>query len=173
MTFAPKASLSISKQRGFWLRCFLARTRVIRNIVLAAASMMTMIVPAQAQIAAPTPYHLARLRGIFVDAKGHPIAGAAVTLDRDDRVFYSTTTDAAGKFEIRHAFGHYWLHVDKKGYSTVSREVIVGLEMLTYLHSQTLYVIAGPGACSDDCSSVFTSRGKFDHAIRKNTGHYD
>jgi hypothetical protein len=172
MTFVPNASLSSSKQRGFWLRCFLARTRVIRNIVMVAASVMT-TGSAQAQIATPAPYHLTHVRAVFVDAKGHPIPGAAVTLDRDDKVFYSTTTDAAGRFEIKHASGHYRLHVDKKGYSTVSREVVVGVEMLTYLHNETLYVIAGPGACSDDCSSVFTSRSKFDQAIRRNTGHYD
>jgi carboxypeptidase family protein len=163
MTFALNASLGISTQRGFWLRCFLG-----------FCCFAWIHVAAQAQIAPPAPYHLAHLRGVFVDAKGNPIPGAAVTLDRDDRVFYSTTTDAAGRFEIKRASGRYWLHVNKQGYSTVGREVIVGVEVLTYLHSATLYVIAGPGACSDDCSSVFTSRSKFDRAIRRNTtGHYD
>jgi hypothetical protein len=110
---------------------------------------------------------------VFVDARGNPIPGAAVTLDQDGKVRYSTRTDRAGKFEIKHATGRYTLHVNKMGYSTVGREVIVGVEALTYLHGGTLYVIAGPGACSDDCSSVFTSKSKFDQAIRRNTGHQD
>ncbi|HVU47157.1 MAG TPA: carboxypeptidase-like regulatory domain-containing protein [Terracidiphilus sp.] len=137
-----------------------------------ATSAIAMIASVSAQITGPAPYHLARLRGVFVDAKGNPIQGAAVTLDRDDKSLYSTTTDRSGKFEIKHASGHYWLHVNKKGFSTVAREVVVG-EALTYLHNETLYVIAGPGACSDDCSSIFTSKSKFEHAIRRNTGHQD
>ena len=150
------------------------RKNNIRNILAIAASVLAMAAVAQAQIAAPAPYHLAHLRGVFVDAKGNPIPDAAVTLDQDDKVLYSTKTDRAGKFEIKHVSGRYWLHVNKKGYSTVGREVIVGVEALTYLHSATLYVIAGPGACSDDCSSVFTSKSKFNQAIRRNTtGHYD
>ena len=126
-------------------------------------------VVAYAQIEAPRPYHLAYVRGVFVDAKGNPIQGAAVTLDKDDKVMYSTRTDRAGRFEIKHVSGRYRLHVDMKGYSTVDRQVIVGLEAETYLHGSTLYMIAGPGACTDDCSKVFTSRGKFDEAIRENT----
>ncbi len=150
------------------------RKNNIRNILAIAASVLVMAAVAQAQIAVPAPYHLAHLRGVFVDAKGNPIPDAAVTLDQDDKVLYSTKTDRAGKFEIKHVSGRYWLHVNKKGYSTVGREVIVGVEALTYLHSATLYVIAGPGACSDDCSSVFTSKSKFNQAIRRNTtGHYD
>jgi hypothetical protein len=137
-----------------------------------AISLTAITRTAHAQIEAPAPYHLPHLRGVFVDAKGNPIEGAVVTLDRDDKVRYSTKTDRAGRFAIKHASGRYWLHVNKMGYSTVGREVVIG-EALTYLHSGTLYMIAGPGACSDDCSSVFTSKSKFDHAIRRNTGHYD
>jgi hypothetical protein len=128
-------------------------------------------VAAQAQIAAPRPYHLAHVRGVFVDAKGNPIPGAAITLAKDDKVMYSTRTDRAGRFEIKHVTGRYRLHLDRTGYAMVDRQVIVGLEAATYLHGSTLYMIAGPGACSDDCSKVFTSKGKFDQAIRENTRH--
>jgi hypothetical protein len=147
--------------------------RAILKLLMIAASAMAMATAAHAQIEAPSPYHLSRLRGVFVDAQGNPIPGAMVTLDRDDKVLYSTTTDRAGRFEIKHVLGRYRLHVNTKGYSTLDREVIVGVEVVTYLHNKALYVIAGPGACSDDCSSVFTSKGKFNQAIRRNTGHYD
>ena len=126
---------------------------------------------AHAQVAAPEPYHLAHLRGFFMDEKGNPIPHAAVTLVQNDKVLYSTETSNSGRFEIKHVDGRYWLRVHIDGYSTVNREVIVGVEALTYLHSETLYIIAGPGACSDDCSSVFTSKSQFLHAIRKNTAH--
>ncbi len=157
----------INQQRGFWLRCFLEAAWMI------AALFMAMATAAHAQLSMEGPYHLAHVRGVFVDAKGNPIQGAAVTLDRDDKVLRSTTTDPSGRFEIKHASGHYRLHINIKGYSPVSREVVVG-EAVTYLeHGGMLYLIAGPGACSDDCSSVFTSKTKFEHAIRRNTGHQD
>jgi hypothetical protein len=169
MTPTAGVNFGIHRQRGFWLRYFLECKTGIAGILLLMASAMM----AAAQIEAPKPYHLAHLRGFFMDAKGHPIPGAAVTLDKDDKVIYSTQTNTAGRFEIKHVSGRFWLHVHMKGYSMVGREVIVGVEALTYLRGETLYIIAGPGACSDDCSSVFTSRSQFDHAVRRNAGHYD
>lgn len=145
----------------------------ILNALLIGASFLTVIAAAPAQVEVPGPFHLPHLRGVFVDGNGNPIPGAAVTLDQDDKIVYSTKTDRSGRFQIKHVSGHYRLHINGKGYSTVNREVVVGVEALTYLHGGTLYVIAGPGACSDDCSSVFTSKSKFDQALRRNTGHYD
>ena len=151
-------------RRSHWLRRFLGG-------ILSAA--LLFCVAADAQIDIPGPMHLAHLRGVYVNAKGAPIQSADVTLMRDDKVIYATKTDAAGKFAFKHISGHFWLHIDMKGHSPVAREVIVGVEALTYLHSSTLYVIAGPGACTDDCSLVFTNRDKFNEAIRRNTGHHD
>jgi hypothetical protein len=148
-----------------------SRNDILRTLMLAASS-VAMALASHAQIAAPEPYHLAHLRGFFMDAKGNPIPGATVTLNENDRVVKSTQTNSAGRFEIKHVDGRYWLHVHMNGYSTVNREVIVGVEALTYLHSETLYIIAGPGACSDDCSSIFTSKSQFEHAVRRNTGNY-
>jgi Carboxypeptidase regulatory-like domain len=148
------------------------RNNILKMLAI-AVSLLAMAAAAQAQILAPAPYRLARLHGVFVDEKGNPIPGAAVTLDQDDKVKYSATTDRAGKFEIRHVEGRYSLHINMKGYSPVDREVVIGVEAATYLFNGPLYVIAGPGACSDDCSSVFTSKNKFDQAIRRNTGHQD
>jgi hypothetical protein len=147
------------------------RRNNIEKILVIAALAVAAGSSARAQVAAPEPYHLSHLRGVFADEKGNPITDAAVTLEQNDRPIYSTETDRSGKFEIKHVSGRYWLHVDKRGYSIVHREVIVGVEAVTYFHGDTLYVIAGPGACSDDCSQVFTSKGKFDQAIRRNVGH--
>lgn len=144
----------------------------IQKLLAIIVSVMAVAAAAPAQVAAPAQYHLAHLRGVFVDTKGNPIPGAAVTLNQGDKVVYSTKTDRAGRFEVKHVSGSYLLHVNMKGYSPVGREVVVG-EALTYLHGDTLYVIAGPGACSDDCSSVFTSKAKFNQALRRNTGHND
>jgi hypothetical protein len=126
---------------------------------------------AHAQLDIPGPMHLAHLHGVFVNAKGNPIQGAEVTLVRDEKVIYSTRTDKAGKFAFKHVSGRFWLQMRMKGYSRVDREVIVGIEALMYLRPNELYVIAGPGACTDDCSTVFLSRDKFDQAIRRNNGN--
>jgi hypothetical protein len=165
MKFKPFSISGIHQQRGFWLRCFLEQALVAAFLVLVT------VVAASAQLSRPSPYHLARLRGIYADQKGNPLAGAAVTLDRDDKTFYSTTTNAAGKFEIKHVSGRYILRINRAGNSPVGRDVIVGVEAATYLMSSTLYILAGPAACSDDCSAVFTSKDKFDKEIQKRNTH--
>jgi hypothetical protein len=143
----------------------------ISTMILVASLAVAPLVPARAQLDIPGPMHLAHIHGVYVDEKGAPIEGADVTLVRNDKVIYSTRTDRAGKFAIRQVSGRFWLRMNMKGYSEVSRDVIVGVEALMYLRKDTLYVIAGPGACTDDCSSVFLSKDKFNQAIRRNTGH--
>jgi hypothetical protein len=147
--------------------------KAILKLLVITSLLIPMAAAAHTQLEGPGPYHLAHLHGVFVDAKGNPIQGAAVTLvDRDNKIRSSTTTDRSGRFALKHVSGHYWLRLKSPGYSVVNREVVVG-EAVTYLHGATLYMIAGPGACTDDCSSVFTSRRDFEHAIRRNTGHQD
>ena len=166
MRAASDSRSGFRRQRSIWLRCFF-------DIGWLAMLVLAICTAARAQISVDKPYHLSHVRGVFVDAKGNPIPGAAVTLDQDDRVKYSTRTDGAGQFEIKHVSGRFWLHLHAQGYSPVGRQVVVGLEAETYLHGSTLYMIAGPGACSDDCAKVFTSKGKFEQAIRDYTARYD
>jgi hypothetical protein len=122
-----------------------------------------------AKIEPPGPLHLWRLHGFFMNTAGKPIENVEVTLLRDGETRYRTRTDASGRFAFDHVYGHYSVHIEKsKDYSQLSREIIVG-EVATMLHGNTLYVIAGPGACMDDCSSVFTSKSDFEKAVRKNS----
>ncbi|MGB6687771.1 MAG: carboxypeptidase-like regulatory domain-containing protein [Terracidiphilus sp.] len=139
--------------------------------LLVAVAMTLSCVTAHAQLDPPGPFHIAHLHGVYVNAKGDPISGAEVTLQQNDKIMFTTRTDRTGHFAFKHVSGRFSLRANIKGYSPLDREVIVGLEALTYLYSETLYVIAGPGACSDDCSSVFTSRDKFDKAIQRNKEH--
>ncbi len=44
-------------------------------------------------------------------------------------------------------------------------------EIVTVLERKKLYVVLGPGACQDACSSVFTNKRDFDKAIRKINRH--
>ncbi|MFP5235311.1 MAG: carboxypeptidase-like regulatory domain-containing protein [Acidobacteriota bacterium] len=124
-----------------------------------------------ARVEGPGTLHLWRLHGVFVDAAGKPIANTEVTLMRDGKIAYRTSTDKAGRFAFPHAYGHYLLQIDRSRYSLVSRPVVIGVDM-AMLHRTHLYVIAGPGACTDDCSDVFTSKNEFEKAIRRNTEHH-
>ena len=163
MTRVFEDGLSSYRQRGFWLRCFLGAA------FFAAAGSFTW-----AKVEPQGPLHLWRLHGFYMDAKGQPISSAELTLERDGTVRYKTKTDASGWFAFEHVSGRYTLHIDKSAnYSQLSREVVVGLETATILRKNTLYLVAGPGACTDDCSSVFTSKYDYENAIRRNTGHRD
>jgi hypothetical protein len=120
------------------------------------------------------PMHLWRLHGFYMNPVGKPIGNAEITLLRDGVVRYQTKTDGSGRFGFEHVSGRYTLHIDKsRDHAELSREVIVGLETATVLRRITLYVIAGPGACTDDCSSLYTNKSDFDKAVRRNTGHQD
>ena len=167
MTFARNEKVGMSKQRGFWLRCFLGRASSLMAVGLLASAV------AWAKVEPPGPLHLWRLHGFFMDSTGKPIENVEVTLVRDGTVHYQTKTDASGRFGFEHVYGRYSLHIERStNYSQLSREVIVG-EAATLLRSNKLYVIAGPGACTDDCSSVFTNKSDYEKAIRRNIGHHD
>jgi hypothetical protein len=153
--------IGMAGQRGFWLRCFLAA------IVLTGMICGTVC---QAQIDMPGPIHVVHLRGVVVNPKGQPVVNADVNLLKDDRVAYATHTDAAGRFAFEHVDGHWVFRVKSPEYSIAVRNVVVEFEISALARKQ-LYVILGPGACSDDCSSVFTSKSQFDQVIKHNTKH--
>jgi hypothetical protein len=123
-----------------------------------------------AQVDVPGPIHIVHLRGVVVNPKGQPVANADVSLLKDDRVAFATHTDVAGQFAFEHVDGHYVFRVKSPDYSIAVRNVVVEFE-ISKLARKQLYVILGPAACRDDCSSVFTSKGDFDKVIRRNTQH--
>ncbi len=168
MTLDHSDKAGIDRQRGFWLRCFLGRACLAIAMCLAAVGL------AWAKVEEPGPMHLWRLHGFYMNPAGKPMENVEITLMRDGVIRYKTRTDAAGRFGFDHVSGRYWLQIAKANdHSQLSREIIVGLETATVLKRNTLYVIAGPGACTDDCSSVYTSRSDFEKAVRRNTGHQD
>ena len=164
MTFAASDRTGTSDQRGFWLRCFLGNALLVLAVCLAASG------PSWAKVESQGPIHLWRLHGVFVNPEGNPLANVPVTLSRDDKLIAKTTTDSEGNFAFDKVYGHFQLHIDRTRYSQLDREVIVGIETAE-LSRKMLYVIAGPGACTDDCSSVFTNKNEFQQAIRRNTQH--
>ena len=142
------------------LRCFLAAAFLI---VLCMGG--TSFLNAQIEIAGPE--RLSHVEGYVVNPVGHPAADLEITLMRDDKVAYQTKTDKSGEFRFEHVSGHFTLRVARSEYSPATREIVVTEEIVTTLERKKLYVILGPGACQDACSSVFTSKREFDKAIRE------
>ena len=166
MTIAMSEQTGTQRQRGFWLRCFLGAACFVLALWVAAGL-------AWAKVEQPGPLHLWRLLGFFVTSGGKPVENVEVTLVRDGAVLYTTKTDAAGRFAFDGVRGRYSLHIDRsQDYSELSRDVIVGLETATILRGNTLYIVAGPGACTDDCASVFTNKSEFERTIHRNTEHH-
>lgn len=126
---------------------------------------------AHAQVAVDKALHLAHVEGYVTNSEGKPLVNAEVTLDQDGTVKYRTRTDSRGAFRFDHVLGHYWFRVARTQYAPAAREVGVGDLVETYLERKKLYVIVGPGACEDACSSVFTSKSEFEKAIQKNKRH--
>ncbi len=83
----------------------------------------------------------------------------------------STHTDPKGAFEFDHASGEYLFRVERSANAPAAREILVRMELATLVQRKKLYVILGPGACTDACSSIFTSKQEFDKALRKLNRH--
>jgi hypothetical protein len=135
--------------------------------LLCAASALTI----SAQDTFPRPERLTHVAGIVVKPDGTPLIGVAVTLERDGKPLHSTTTDAAGAFEFRNVHGQFVFRVARTQFAPAMREVIVDDELVVAAERKKLYVIAGPGACEDECSEVLTSKHDFENALKKLNRH--
>jgi hypothetical protein len=161
MTVALSARIGISRQRGFWLRCFLG------CMLLAAVACGE--VRAQ-QMDKDGPIRLTHVEGVVVNTRGTPAANVEVTLAQDDKVRASTHTDQSGKFRFGHVDGDYMFRVARTLNAPAAHAIVVRAELATYIERKKLYVVLGPGACADECSLIVTSKDEFEHAIRKNGG---
>jgi hypothetical protein len=153
-----------ARPAGLWLRCFLSGALVI-CLCLSSAR------PLKAQIDIPGPERLSHVEGYIVNPLGHPVADVDVTLVRDNKVAYRTKTGKSGEFRFDRVAGQFAFRVARSEYSAATREIVVTDEIVTTLQRKKLYVILGPGACKDECSSVLTSKRDFNRAIRAKNKH--
>ena len=82
-------SFGTHQQRGFWLRCFLDRATWPLLFLLLSG-------PASAQLDIPGPVHLTHVEGQVVNSAGQPVANLEVTLNRDNKVAFRTSTSQSG-----------------------------------------------------------------------------
>ncbi len=167
MMFAVLERTIIQRQRGFRLRCFLGSALLLPLLSFALCGSLN------AQIYVEKPIHLTHVEGYVFDSHGRPLVNAEVTLVRDETVAFRTRTDRTGafNFNFEHVSGRFWFRVARTNSAPAAREVDVTDEIATLLQRKKLYVIVGPGACMDACSSVTTSKHEFDQAIRKLSRH--
>ena len=165
MSLAVREGTGVPRQRGFWLRCFLSMAFWVAVVQGGFCGYL------HAQVDTQTPLHLTHVDGYVVNSKGKPVVNTEVTLVRDEKVAFKTRTDGAGGFHFDHVAGRFWFRVARSDYAPAVREVYVGSEIVTYLKRRKIYVIVGPGACTDECSSVYTTKHEFDRAIRKKNKH--
>jgi len=165
MRLPVREMTGIQRQRGFWLRCFLSAIWSLAFLSLIWST------PLRGEIDVPKPLHLTHVSGIVVNGEGKPVVNVEVTLVQDDRVRFTTRTNGTGGFRFDRVHGRFLLRVARSEYAPAVREVNVQSEIATYLKRKNLFVIVGPGACTDECSSVLTSRSEFDRAIKKNSRH--
>jgi Carboxypeptidase regulatory-like domain len=158
------ANSDLAKAAGLWLRCFLGAAFWMWLCFACVDSL-------HAQVDVPGPERLSHVDGYIVNPVGHPVAGLEVTLVRDDKIAYQTRTDKGGEFRFDHVSGQFTLRVARSEFSAAKREIVVTDEIVTALERKKLYVILGPGACNDECSSVLTSKREFDRAIREKNKH--
>ena len=159
MTVAMSGKAGISKQRGFWLRCFLSG--VTSALLLVAPGAIV------GQVDIPGPERLSHVSGVVVDPVGHPMADLNVSLMRDDKVAYQTQTDGSGGFRFEHVSGQFTFRVARSKFAPAAQQIVVTDEVVTALERKKLYVILGPGQCEDACSAVLTSKKDFDREIRR------
>ena len=156
--------IGISNKRGFWLRCFLDAASWILLWACGAGLL-------NAQVDLPGPERLSHVEGVIVNDAGHPMSDLEVSLVRNDKVAFQTRTDNSGEFRFDHVSGQFVFRVPRTQFAPAERQIVVTDEVVTALERKRLYVILGPGACQDACSSVSTNKREFDHAIRKMNKH--
>ncbi len=105
MTFAASERIGISRQRGFWLRCFLG----ISFLCVMARGVVC------AQVELDKAVHLGKAEGVVVNTLGKPVAHAEVVLAQDGKAVFTTRTDDRGGFRFDHASGRYTFRVEAHG----------------------------------------------------------
>lgn len=161
MRFAMRNSAAESKTAGPWLRCFLARALqlVLFCSVICGVS--------RAQLETAGPIRLTSVEGLVVNSWGKSVANVEVTLSQDGEVALKTHTDQAGAFQFDRVSGDYLFQVARSEYAPAARQIVAQVEIVTLMEHKKLYVILGPAACMDACSSVLTSKREFERALRK------
>jgi hypothetical protein len=157
-------SAILARPAGPWLRCFLSAA--VWMLVFVAV-----VGTSSAQVDVPAPERLSHVEGYVADPAGHPAVDVEITLSRDGKVAFQARTDKTGSFRFERVTGQYTFQIARTEYAPALREIVVTDEVVTALERKKLYVILGPAACQDACSSVSANKHEFDREIRRRNKH--
>jgi Carboxypeptidase regulatory-like domain len=150
--------LGSSRQRGFWLRCFL---RAVLSLAIT--------LPLNAQIEVQRPLRVSHVHGYVVNLKGKPVSGAQVELAREGASTRTASTSSEGEFVFIGVSGRYFLRVREPKTAIAAREIVVGKNLFSVFHREPIYVVLMPGGACADCESpIVGSRKQLNRIVHEN-----
>jgi hypothetical protein len=127
--------LGSSRQRGFWLRCFLSSGFALACMVALTARSV------DAQITVLKPLHLSRVYGYVLSETGTPLAGVQVVLASGGPPSQALDTDVRGFFDFPDTKGEYLFHVKIPGSALADRLIVVGVGLRALFHRGPIFVM--------------------------------
>ena len=159
MTEMVQERLGTSRQRGFWLRCFLRAA-----LLLGATFMQDAAIADAMTCVSQRNIHVAALRGQVFDPSGVPIPGVVLTISKDGHTVSSWKSNINGGFDLKGFSGEYEIHAESPGFMPFSLSTEVGSDLSTLLHPKSLKVILGLGGTT--CGFATTSQRQFKNEVK-------
>jgi hypothetical protein len=170
MTFAASERIGISRQRGFWLRCFLGSRFALFMLILGVLTSGVLHAQATYDCFYVKTTKVAHLRGEVVDQAGHPVEGAKVELLKKgaNDALASEQSGEGGQFQFDEPGGQYLLHVAARGFQPAGLNVRVDHGFFSFFNTRRLYVVLTAGGAAQACPAEITSKRKLREYVRDN-----
>jgi len=123
MTATSQQSLGNSRQRGFWLRCFLGK-RLTLVFLLCFLSKNAI-----ANECSYRPVYVRNLLGHVSYATGEDAHGAKITVKDGAKAVFQSTTNQKGDFQLKVPRGEYELTAEAPGFLPSAAHVHVGFSL--------------------------------------------
>jgi hypothetical protein len=174
MTCAARETTGISRQRSYWLRCFLGMRAQILTLAIGALAAGTLPAQTSYDCFYVKSAKVAHIRGEVVDQTGAPVNGANVELLKQGAqdVLASQKSDDHGQFEFDEPSGKYWVHVKANGFQPTELSVRVDHGFFSFFNTRRLFVVLAVGGTAQPCPAEITSKKQLqeyvrDHASKK------
>ena len=161
MTVSVQRDFGISKQRGYWLRCFLEMATILVPIAISPR------IEAQVDCVSPAKIYVSRVRGNAFDFMGAALPDAAITLTPEDSQPLQVKTDSAGRFDFKVPSGNYILSGELGPLEAKDIRLVVGKDLASAFRPKELKVILG--LCWSYCSWATLNEREFRDIIRSNS----
>ncbi len=164
MTERVQKRLGSSRQRGFWLRCFLG----VIGLGLSSSVLSLQMAHAQGIVDCVYPgrVSVSRVRGRVFDPFGAALPGVAIKLADEQSLTLETTADGWGRFHFSASPGKYSFEATLPMFQTSRAQLIVGEDLIGLVRHSELYVILG--LSGSECAWATTSQKEFKQIVSSN-----